>query len=192
MVTVRYQLVITWLYQFAFLHWRVQNQNQKSSEDFLQTTLPDLPETPLLCLLVVLTVSPGVPSHAQSLAALQAYAHWLAQFYSEVHRQNPEQFISLVSTALEAITPLISSKVLPPWGLGAALCSAGVGSVSQSHRKCPSSTGGQANTSISNLEAFKLSLMILWLESRVVCLSLSYGIKGTQLCSAGQIYRRIV
>uniref|UniRef100_A0A8C3UKC1 Exportin 6 n=1 Tax=Catharus ustulatus TaxID=91951 RepID=A0A8C3UKC1_CATUS len=49
--------------------------------------------------------------HAQSLAALQAYAHWLAQFYSEVHRQNPEQFISLVSTALEAITPLISSKV---------------------------------------------------------------------------------
>ncbi|XP_061206692.1 exportin-6 isoform X5 [Neopsephotus bourkii] len=49
--------------------------------------------------------------HAQSLAALQAYAHWLAQFYSEVHRQNPEQFISLVSTTLEAITPLISSKV---------------------------------------------------------------------------------
>uniref|UniRef100_A0A8C0GPM5 Exportin 6 n=1 Tax=Chelonoidis abingdonii TaxID=106734 RepID=A0A8C0GPM5_CHEAB len=49
--------------------------------------------------------------HAQSLAALQAYSHWLAQFYSEVHRQNPEQFISLVSTALEAITPLISSKV---------------------------------------------------------------------------------
>ncbi|XP_062467918.1 exportin-6 isoform X5 [Pezoporus occidentalis] len=49
--------------------------------------------------------------HAQSLAALQAYAHWLAQFYSEVHRQNPGQFISLVSTTLEAITPLISSKV---------------------------------------------------------------------------------
>ncbi|XP_071427530.1 exportin-6 isoform X1 [Pithys albifrons albifrons] len=49
--------------------------------------------------------------HAQSLAALQAYTHWLAQFYSEVHRQNPEQFVSLVSTALEAITPLISNKV---------------------------------------------------------------------------------
>ncbi|XP_043349461.1 exportin-6 isoform X4 [Dermochelys coriacea] len=48
--------------------------------------------------------------HAQSLAALQAYSHWLAQFYSEVHRQNPEQIISLVSTALEAIIPLISSK----------------------------------------------------------------------------------
>uniref|UniRef100_A0ACB8FLN7 Exportin-6 n=1 Tax=Sphaerodactylus townsendi TaxID=933632 RepID=A0ACB8FLN7_9SAUR len=49
--------------------------------------------------------------HAQSLAALQAYCHWLAQFYGEVHRQNPEQFVSLVSTSLEAITPLISSKV---------------------------------------------------------------------------------
>lgn len=69
---------------------------------------------PVLCSLCPL-LSPGVPRHAQSLAALQAYAHWLAQFYSEVHRQNPEQFISLVSTALEAITPLISSKVLPPW-----------------------------------------------------------------------------
>lgn len=56
------------------------------------------------------------PSHAQSLAALQAYSHWLAQFYSEVHRQNSEQFISLVSTALEAIIPLISSKVsLSEW-----------------------------------------------------------------------------
>ncbi|XP_074053478.1 exportin-6 isoform X2 [Macrotis lagotis] len=49
--------------------------------------------------------------HAQSLAALQAYSHWLAQFYSEAHRQNPQQFISLVSTAMEAVTPLISSKV---------------------------------------------------------------------------------
>ena len=58
-----------------------------------------------------LTLALLLHSHAQSLAALQAYAHWLAQFYSEVHRQNPEQFISLVSTALEAITPLISSKV---------------------------------------------------------------------------------
>lgn len=89
-----------------------------------------MPKTPLLCAIKVLTVSPAVPRHAQSLAALQAYAHWLAQFYSEVHRQNPEQFISLVSTALEAITPLISSKVLLPWlpwGLGAAPCSAGTG-----------------------------------------------------------------
>uniref|UniRef100_A0A8C5SED7 Exportin 6 n=1 Tax=Laticauda laticaudata TaxID=8630 RepID=A0A8C5SED7_LATLA len=49
--------------------------------------------------------------HAQSLAALQAYCHWLAQYYSEVHQQNLTQFVSLVSTALEAIAPLISSKV---------------------------------------------------------------------------------
>ncbi|XP_007891868.1 exportin-6 isoform X2 [Callorhinchus milii] len=49
--------------------------------------------------------------HAQSLAALQAYSHWLAQFYSEVQRQNPEQFVSLISTAMEATAPLISSKV---------------------------------------------------------------------------------
>ncbi|XP_069761398.1 exportin-6 isoform X7 [Narcine bancroftii] len=48
--------------------------------------------------------------HAQSLAALQAYSHWLAQFYSEVQRQNPQQFISLISTAMEATAPLISSK----------------------------------------------------------------------------------
>ncbi|XP_005990742.1 exportin-6 isoform X3 [Latimeria chalumnae] len=49
--------------------------------------------------------------HAQSLAALKAYSHWLAQFYSEVQRQSPEQFISLISTAMEAVAPLISSKV---------------------------------------------------------------------------------
>lgn len=65
----------------------------------------------LWCLLYVRSWLLSPHSHAQSLAALQAYSHWLAQFYSEVHRQNPEQFISLVSTALEAITPLISSKV---------------------------------------------------------------------------------
>lgn len=49
--------------------------------------------------------------HAQSLAALQAYSHWLAQFYSEVQRQNPDQFVSLISTTMEATAPLISSKV---------------------------------------------------------------------------------
>uniref|UniRef100_UPI00398EC4A9 exportin-6 isoform X2 n=1 Tax=Pristiophorus japonicus TaxID=55135 RepID=UPI00398EC4A9 len=49
--------------------------------------------------------------HAQSLAALQAYSHWLGQFYSVVQRQNPEQFVSLISTAMEATAPLISSKV---------------------------------------------------------------------------------
>ncbi|XP_021787548.1 exportin-6 isoform X9 [Papio anubis] len=49
--------------------------------------------------------------HAQSLAALQAYSHWLAQYCSEVHRQNTQQFVTLISTTMDAITPLISTKV---------------------------------------------------------------------------------
>ncbi|MGH0126135.1 UNVERIFIED_CONTAM: hypothetical protein FKN15_073535 [Acipenser sinensis] len=49
--------------------------------------------------------------HAQSLAALQAYSHWLAQFYSEVQRQNQERFVSLITSAMDATTSLISSKV---------------------------------------------------------------------------------
>ncbi|KAM4631697.1 exportin-6 isoform 1-T1 [Discoglossus pictus] len=52
-----------------------------------------------------------VDVHAQSLAALQAYSHWLARYYSEVQRQNPQQFISIISTATEALSPLISTKV---------------------------------------------------------------------------------
>nr|XP_060505721.1 exportin-6 [Panthera onca] len=49
--------------------------------------------------------------HAQSLAALQAYSHWLAQYCSEAHRQNTQQFVTLVSTTMDAVTPLISTKV---------------------------------------------------------------------------------
>ncbi|MEE6497274.1 hypothetical protein FKM82_002687 [Ascaphus truei] len=52
-----------------------------------------------------------VDVHAQALAALQAYSHWLARFYSEVQRQNPQQFVSIISTAMEALAPLISTKV---------------------------------------------------------------------------------
>ncbi|XP_044160267.1 LOW QUALITY PROTEIN: exportin-6 [Bufo gargarizans] len=52
-----------------------------------------------------------VDVHAQSLAALQAYSHWLARFYSEVQHQNPQQFVSIISTAMEALPTLISSKV---------------------------------------------------------------------------------
>ncbi|XP_040607738.1 exportin-6-like [Mesocricetus auratus] len=48
--------------------------------------------------------------HAQSLAALQAYSHWLAQYCSEAHRQNTQQFVTLISTTMDAITPLISTK----------------------------------------------------------------------------------
>nr|DBA19354.1 TPA: hypothetical protein GDO54_015205 [Pyxicephalus adspersus] len=57
------------------------------------------------------TLVRGAMKHAQSLAALQAYSHWLARFYSEVQRQNQQQFISIISTAMEALPPLISTKV---------------------------------------------------------------------------------
>ncbi|KAG9470640.1 hypothetical protein GDO78_017129 [Eleutherodactylus coqui] len=56
-------------------------------------------------------VNTGTGIHAQSLAALQAYSHWLARFYSEVQHQNPQQFVSIISTAMEALPPLISTKV---------------------------------------------------------------------------------
>ncbi|TSK87535.1 Exportin-6 [Bagarius yarrelli] len=50
--------------------------------------------------------------HAQSLAALQAYSHWLAQFCSEVQRQqNQTQFVDLITSCMAATTPLINSKV---------------------------------------------------------------------------------
>uniref|UniRef100_A0A3B4AKJ8 Importin N-terminal domain-containing protein n=1 Tax=Periophthalmus magnuspinnatus TaxID=409849 RepID=A0A3B4AKJ8_9GOBI len=49
--------------------------------------------------------------HAQALAALQAYSHWLAQYYSEVHGQNQSQFINLITSAVEACSPLITAKV---------------------------------------------------------------------------------
>ncbi|MGH0115379.1 UNVERIFIED_CONTAM: hypothetical protein FKN15_000014, partial [Acipenser sinensis] len=49
--------------------------------------------------------------HAQSLAALQAYSHWLAQFYSKVQQQNQERFVSLITSTMDATTPLIGSKV---------------------------------------------------------------------------------
>ncbi|XP_062340396.1 exportin-6 isoform X1 [Osmerus eperlanus] len=49
--------------------------------------------------------------HAQSLAALQAYSHWLAQFYSEVQRQNQSRFINLITSVVNASSPLITAKV---------------------------------------------------------------------------------
>ncbi|XP_077590273.1 exportin-6 [Stigmatopora nigra] len=49
--------------------------------------------------------------HAQALAALQAYSHWLAQFYSEVHNQNQSQFVNLITSAMDASSPLITTKV---------------------------------------------------------------------------------
>uniref|UniRef100_A0A673JZR1 Exportin-6 n=1 Tax=Sinocyclocheilus rhinocerous TaxID=307959 RepID=A0A673JZR1_9TELE len=50
--------------------------------------------------------------HAQSLAALQAYSHWLAQFCGEVQRQQDQtQFVDLIRSSMAATTPLINAKV---------------------------------------------------------------------------------
>lgn len=52
-------------------------------------------------------------SHAQSLAALQAYCHWLAQFCSEVQRQQDQtRFVDLVTSCMAATTPLVNAKVI--------------------------------------------------------------------------------
>lgn len=61
-------------------------------------------------------------SHAQSLAALQAYSHWLAQFCSEVQRQQDQtRFANLITSSMAATTPLISAKVLPSGAVTASL-----------------------------------------------------------------------
>ena len=52
-------------------------------------------------------------SHAQGLAALQAYCHWMAQYYLETHRQqhHQEKFVALVSKAVDALVPLLNKDV---------------------------------------------------------------------------------
>ena len=59
-------------------------------------------------------------SHAQGLAALQAYCHWMAQYYLETHRQqqHQEKFVTLISKAVDALIPLLNkdvSRVLIDW-----------------------------------------------------------------------------
>uniref|UniRef100_A0A8C4R6Y5 Exportin 6 n=1 Tax=Eptatretus burgeri TaxID=7764 RepID=A0A8C4R6Y5_EPTBU len=60
--------------------------------------------------------------HAQSLAAVRAYCHWLAQFGSELQRQKskPDQMASLVGTAMMALVPLLSNKIPEKIQLSAA------------------------------------------------------------------------
>ncbi|XP_005096518.1 exportin-6 [Aplysia californica] len=50
--------------------------------------------------------------HAQSLAAVKAYTHWMSQFYSESLRtnQHQDQFRSMVMTVTEALAPLINKQ----------------------------------------------------------------------------------
>lgn len=52
-------------------------------------------------------------SHAQGLAALQAYCHWMAQYYLETHRQqqHQEKFVKLISNAVDALIPLLNKEV---------------------------------------------------------------------------------
>ena len=54
-----------------------------------------------------------LPSHAQGLAALQAYCHWMAQYYLETHRQqqHQEKFVTLISQAVDALVPLLNKDV---------------------------------------------------------------------------------
>ncbi|KAK2571880.1 Exportin-6 [Acropora cervicornis] len=51
--------------------------------------------------------------HAQGLAALQAYCHWMAQYYLETHRQqqHQEKFVALISQAVDALVPLLNKDV---------------------------------------------------------------------------------
>lgn len=62
-------------------------------------------------------------SHAQGLAALQAYCHWMAQYYLETHRQqqHQEKFVALISQAVDALVPLLNKDV--SWFLFGAGCS---------------------------------------------------------------------
>ena len=61
----------------------------------------------------IVPTSPLVFRHAQALAAIKPYAHWLAQFYSE-STQFPEQrqkFTDLVTTLLDAVVGLFDEQV---------------------------------------------------------------------------------
>ncbi|XP_038064327.1 exportin-6-like isoform X1 [Patiria miniata] len=51
--------------------------------------------------------------HAQSLAALQAFTHWISQFYSEAQRnsRHHDKFVPLVTSIINAVTPLLAKQV---------------------------------------------------------------------------------
>lgn len=55
----------------------------------------------------------NVYRHAQSMAALKAYAGWLAQFYAESHNheEQRQQSIALISILIETIVVLIHKQV---------------------------------------------------------------------------------
>ncbi|KAL8597658.1 hypothetical protein ACOMHN_031593 [Nucella lapillus] len=51
--------------------------------------------------------------HAQAMAAIKAYAHWLLQLYTESVRTNQEkdQFYNMIVTLIESVAPLINKQV---------------------------------------------------------------------------------
>ncbi|XP_071494224.1 exportin-6-like [Diadema antillarum] len=55
-----------------------------------------------------------VETHAQALAGLKAYSHWLAQFYNETSRQggrHHQKFVPLVTSLVEAIAPELAKQI---------------------------------------------------------------------------------
>ncbi|XP_076441128.1 exportin-6-like [Babylonia areolata] len=54
-----------------------------------------------------------VQVHAQAMAAIKAYAHWLLQLYTESVRTNQEkdQFYNMIVTLVESVAPLINKQV---------------------------------------------------------------------------------
>ncbi|XP_006823726.1 exportin-6-like [Saccoglossus kowalevskii] len=60
--------------------------------------------------------------HAQALAALQAFNQWVAQFYLETqrHGKEQEQFVAMVTTMVDALTPLLAKGVPDKIAISAA------------------------------------------------------------------------
>ena len=52
--------------------------------------------------------------HAQVLAALQPFTHWMAQLYSEIQEKGNSQahLSSLLSSCLDSIVPVLINKVI--------------------------------------------------------------------------------
>ena len=67
----------------------------------------------LLVLLLTLIHTHVCSSHAQAMAAIKAYAHWLLQLYTESARTNQEkdQFYNMIVTLVESVSPLINKQV---------------------------------------------------------------------------------
>lgn len=52
-------------------------------------------------------------SHAQALATLKAYSHWLSQFgmQSQSHNDHKEKFFTIMSTVIDSLLPLFEKDV---------------------------------------------------------------------------------